>query len=121
MDGNLLMASMLFGGIGLGMLIYGKKAGRLVPLIAHDRAGFGGGVCCAGVTMFFCIWCGRPSRSLWQALLIAGAAGFGSAIGVHPAIGYIDLVHLAPAIVGATMFTLGIVLTYRRMCGPASG
>jgi hypothetical protein len=34
MDGNLLMASMLFGGIGLGMLIYGKKAGRLVPLIA---------------------------------------------------------------------------------------
>jgi hypothetical protein len=34
MDGNLLMASMLFGTIGLGMLIYGKKAGRLVPLIA---------------------------------------------------------------------------------------
>jgi hypothetical protein len=34
MDGNLLMASMLFGSIGLGMLMYGKKAGRPVPLIA---------------------------------------------------------------------------------------
>ena len=28
---------------------------RLVPLIAHDRAGFGGGVCCAGATLFFCL------------------------------------------------------------------
>jgi hypothetical protein len=34
MDGSLLMVSMLFGAIGLGMLMYGKKAGRLVPLIA---------------------------------------------------------------------------------------
>ena len=34
MDGNVLMASMLFGSIGLGMLMYGKKAGRPVPLIA---------------------------------------------------------------------------------------
>ncbi len=48
---------------------------HLVPLIAHDRAGFGGGVCCCGTTLLFCIWCGRPSRSLWQALFIAWAAG----------------------------------------------
>jgi len=34
MDMNLLMASMLFGAIGMGMLMYGKKAGRPVPLIA---------------------------------------------------------------------------------------
>ena len=40
---------------------------NLLPLIAHDRAGFGGSVCCCGVTMFFCVWCGTPSRSLWQA------------------------------------------------------
>ena len=40
---------------------------RLVPLIAHDRAGFGGGVCCCGLTMFLCIYCSGPSRSLWQA------------------------------------------------------
>ncbi len=84
---------------------------RLPPLIAHDRAGFGGGVACCGLTMFFCLWCGRASRSRWQALLITGMSGFATAIGVHPAIGYNDLFHLAPALVGAVMFTLGIVLT----------
>ncbi|HEX3598986.1 MAG TPA: hypothetical protein VHU84_02515, partial [Lacipirellulaceae bacterium] len=43
---------------------------HLMPLIAHDRAGFGGGVCCCGLTMFFCIYCGLPSRGLWQALAV---------------------------------------------------
>jgi hypothetical protein len=94
---------------------------HLVPLIAHDRAGFGGGVCCAGVTMLFCVWCGRPSRSLWQALLLTGLVGFGSAIGVHPAIGYTDFVHLAPAYLGASLFTVGIVLTFWRMHGACPG
>lgn len=32
MDGNALMLSLLFGSIGLGLFVYGKKAGRLVPL-----------------------------------------------------------------------------------------
>src|SRR5205823_10821094 len=73
---------------------------RLVPLIAHDRAGFGGGVCCAGVTLFFTIWCAHPSRSLWQALLLAGLIGFTTAIAVHPAVGYTDATHLGPAVSG---------------------
>ena len=34
MDGSLFMASMLFGLIGMGMLMYGKKSGRLVPIAA---------------------------------------------------------------------------------------
>jgi hypothetical protein len=88
---------------------------RLVPLIAHDRAGFGGGVCCCGVTMFFCVLCGAPSRSLWQALLLTGTAGFGSAIGVHFPIGYHSFVHLAPAYLGAAIFAAGMALTFRRM------
>ena len=87
---------------------------RLVPLIAHDRAGFGGAVCCAGVTLSFCVWCARPSRALWQALLIAGAVGFTTAIGVHPAVGYTDMVHLAPAIVGATIYFAGLILIRTR-------
>lgn len=86
---------------------------RLVPLIAHDRAGFGGGVCTCGFVMFFCVWCGSPSRSLWQALASSGAVGFATAIGIHPVIGYTDLVHLAPAIMGAVVFSVGSVLTYR--------
>jgi hypothetical protein len=88
---------------------------HLVPLIAHDRAGFGAGVCCCGVTMLFCIWCGQASRALWQALLLTGLIGFGTAIGIHPIIGYTDFVHLAPAYTGAVLFLVGICLSYGHM------
>lgn len=84
---------------------------RLVALIAHDRAGFGGGLATTGLTVLGCVWCGRPSRSLWEALLIAGVAGFGAAIGVHGLIGYLDLSHVGPAILGAAIFAAGMVLT----------
>jgi len=33
MDGNALMFSFLFGMVGTGMLMYGRKASRLVPVI----------------------------------------------------------------------------------------
>ena len=84
---------------------------RLVPLIAHDRAGFGGALGCCGMLGFLAVWCGRPSRSLWQALALAGLVGFGTAIGVHPLVGYNDPRHLAPAIGGALLWGLGLILT----------
>lgn len=88
---------------------------RLIPLIAHDRAGFGGGICLCGVTVLFCVWCGTPSRSLWQVLCLAGVVGFSTAIGIHPVAGYNDFVHLAPAMLGALIFAIGLLLTYRPM------
>jgi hypothetical protein len=88
---------------------------RLVPLIAHDRAGFGGAICTTGITVFFCVWCARPSRSLWQVLCFSGLVGFAAAIGVHPVVGYTNLFHLAPAIVGAVIFVVGLVLCYSAM------
>lgn len=93
---------------------------RLIPLIAHDRAGFGGGIATCGVTVLFCVWCGAPSRSLWQVIAIAGTAGFGTAILVHPAIGYTDFIHLAPAILGAAVFYSGLALTFKPMWRGAS-
>ena len=48
---------------------------RLVPLIAHDRAGFGGGLATAGLTVLAAVWCGTPQPALWEALLIAGRPG----------------------------------------------
>lgn len=92
-----------------------RISARLVPLIAHDRAGFGGAICTTGITVFFCVWCARPSRSLWQILCFSGLVGFAAAIGVHPVVGYTDLFHLAPAIVGAILFLVGLALTYRPM------
>ena len=34
MDASLLMVSLVFGMIGMGMFMYGKKAGRPIPLAA---------------------------------------------------------------------------------------
>jgi len=84
---------------------------NLVPLIAHDRAGFGGGLASCGIAMLITVWCARMTRSLWQALLFAGIAGFVTAIGVHPIIGYNNLSHIAPALLGAVMYFIGILLS----------
>ena len=91
---------------------------RLVPLIAHDRAGFGGAMACTGMLVVGCVWLGRPSRHLWQALLIAGIVGFTPAIGIHFVIGYEDPLHLAPAVGGALLYGLGLLLLHRQMCSP---
>lgn len=88
---------------------------RLIPLIAHDRAGFGGAICTTGITVLFCVWCARPSKSLWQVLAFSGVIGFAAAIGIHPVVGYNSLLHLAPAIIGALIFLVGLGLTYPTM------
>jgi hypothetical protein len=93
---------------------------KLVPLIAHDRAGFGGGLLSAGLVVAACALFANASRSLWQALAIAGAAGFGAAIGVHPAVGYTDWFHLAPAIAGGALFVVGLALAVPDRSGSAS-
>jgi len=82
---------------------------RLVPLIAHDRAGFGGGLATVGVLIVICGWYARPSRAFHQAVLLAGSAGFGCAIGTHFVEGYVNPVHLAPAFVGAVLFASSIL------------
>jgi hypothetical protein len=84
---------------------------HLVPLIAHDRSGFGGGLISCGIAFGLAVWCGRPSRALWQALAIAGTTGFACAIGVHFAIGYTDFTHIAPAVAGSLQFLVGLVLS----------
>jgi hypothetical protein len=86
---------------------------RLIPLIAHDRAGFGGAVACCGVLLAGVAWRAVLDRATRQALAVAGAAGFGTAILVHPAIGYNDPWHLTPALGGAAAFALGWWLTRR--------
>src|SRR5205807_1151171 len=90
---------------------------RLVPLLAHDRAGFGGAVCCCGLALFVCVWCGTPSPGFWRVLALVGLVGFGTAVGVHPAVGYNDAAHLAPAVLGALTYLAGLALTFRPMSG----
>lgn len=87
---------------------------RLIPLIAHDRAGFGGGVLTTGLLLLGSIWKAPPSIHVWQAVVTAATAGFSVAVGVHYPIGYVDTLHLLPAWIGALGFALGAILLKRR-------
>ncbi|HEY0372280.1 MAG TPA: hypothetical protein VGD79_09780 [Thermoanaerobaculia bacterium] len=81
---------------------------RLVPLIAHDRAGFGGALVSCGLAMFLSVLYLRPSRSHWQALAIAGTCGFATAVGIHFVIGYMSVTHVGPAVVGCLAYLAGL-------------
>ena len=81
---------------------------KLVPLIAHDRAGFGGGLMTIGVLVLMSGWYATPRRACHQAVLSAGLVGFGCAIGVHFVEGYVNPVHLAPAFAGGMLFLASI-------------
>ena len=85
---------------------------RLIPLIAHDRSGFGGAILSAGLVLFLSVLYGRMGRSLVQALALAGVFGFGTALGVHPLIGYLSASHLAPAVAGGLVYAAGLVLAW---------
>ncbi len=91
---------------------------RLVSLIAHDRAGFGGGLASGGVAVMLTLFCGaRPgARGLWWALLGSGSVGFATAIGIHPIVGYTSFLHLLPAYAGALAFLVGMLVLRRPLC-----
>jgi hypothetical protein len=85
---------------------------RLIPLIAHDRAGFGGGLVATGMLIGFCAWYAPATRAYRQTMLAAGTAGFGAGIGVHYAEGYTVLSHLMPALAGALLFLTGAAMEF---------
>ncbi len=91
---------------------------RLVPLVAHDRAGFGGALATTGLVVIAIVRFAEPTRALWQALAVAGAAGFGAAVGVHGLVGYLDGTHVGPAILAAILFAAGMAL-WRPRAGDA--
>ncbi len=88
---------------------------RLIPLIAHDRMGFGGAVATIGIVVFGIVWYSPPSRHLWQILILTSLVGFGTAIGAHPYVGYMDALHLAPPVLGAAVGAIGIACWQRSM------
>ena len=93
---------------------------RLVPLIAHDRASFGGmivasGLCFLGVALW---GFRRGARWVWWTLLLAGIPGYAFAIGVHFVVGYENLWHLTPAFAGLAVFIVAQVLSYPYLAAP---
>jgi dihydroorotate dehydrogenase len=87
---------------------------RLLPLVAHDRATFGGMLIACGLAVLLAsLWGYRQgARWLWWTLLASGAPAYVAAVGVHLVVGYTSLKHLAPAIAGSALFVLGLVLSY---------
>jgi hypothetical protein len=93
---------------------------RLVPLIAHDRASFGGmivasGLCFLGVALW---GFRRGARWIWWTLLLAGIPGYACAIGVHFIVGYKNLWHLTPAFAGLAVFVMAQALSYSYLAAP---
>lgn len=84
----------------------------LIPLISHDRAGFGGGLCSIGCLLLFMARCAELNRSFVEIVAVMGTAGFGGAIGVHFAVGYLDFYHLLPAFLGFLLFVLATSLLW---------
>jgi hypothetical protein len=90
--------------IGLDVRALGRISPMLIPVISHDRAGFGGGLCSIGCLLLFMARCAELNRSLIQIVAVMGCVGFGGAIGVHFAVGYLDFFHLLPAVIGFFIF-----------------
>lgn len=86
---------------------------RLLPFIAHDRAGFGGALMAAGAAVaLLSAWGWRRGESwVWWTLLAAGAIGFLPAVAVHVVIGYTDFWHLAPVYLGVVLTAVALTLS----------
>ena len=87
---------------------------RLVPVIAHDRASFGGMLISVGLaTLLPALWGIRQgARWLWSMLALAGTVGYGATLAVHLHVGYTDPMHLAPALGGLAILWLALALLY---------
>lgn len=107
--------------MGLGRDELHAISSRLIPLIAHDRAGFGGGLASCGSVVVACALYASGSRAQWQALALSGTTGFGAAIGVHLAVGYTDILHLGPAFAGAGLFAAALALLRASSLDSAPG
>jgi hypothetical protein len=95
---------------------------RLLPLIAHDRATFGGMLIACGLVLLLpALWGFRPGSAwLWWTQLVAVLPAYAAALAVHLAVGYTDLHHLLPVYGGVLVFLLGEGLSYPLLCRPGA-
>ncbi|MCH5377908.1 MAG: dihydroorotate dehydrogenase, partial [Planctomycetes bacterium] len=90
----------------------------LLPLVAHDRATFGGMTLATGVTILLCALWGfrRGNRWLWNALMISGTICYLTTLWVHWKVGYTIWTHLVPVYIGLSLLWLTGGLSHGHLC-----
>jgi hypothetical protein len=99
--------------IGLDSAGISTLSERLVPIMAHDRAGFGGGMVAIAILFAATAWRGLRlgEAGAWPALAVSGLIYYVPTLVVHIAIDYTSLVHLLPVYGGlAALFTALLML-----------
>ncbi|MGG1675271.1 dihydroorotate dehydrogenase [Neobacillus sp. NRS-1170] len=88
---------------------------RLIPLIAHDRAGFGSALLSVGLLVLMIALWGfhQGEKWVWNSLLIGGVPAFCAGIFTHFVIGYTIFIHLLPAYFALFLFVMGLILSRR--------
>lgn len=92
---------------------------KLIPLIAHDRAGFGGALISEGFLLLtIALWGYKEgAKWIWWTLAIGGLPGFLTGVGTHFMIGYDNHFHLSPAYLLFLFYIVGLVYSYPYLCG----
>jgi dihydroorotate dehydrogenase len=86
---------------------------NLVPLIAHDRATFGGMLLSSGVGVLLATLWGfhRGEKWLWRTVGVAGFPAYFAALWIHHDIAYTDPLHLSPVFIGLALHVAGWILS----------
>jgi dihydroorotate dehydrogenase len=93
----------------------GSISNHLIPVIVHDRAGFGSALVSVGLLiLMISLWGFRKGeRWIWNTLAIGALPAFIAGIGTHIFIGYTTFIHLLPVYFLVILYLLGLVLSYR--------
>ncbi|MBP2240880.1 dihydroorotate dehydrogenase [Cytobacillus eiseniae] len=87
---------------------------NLIPVIAHDRAGFGSALISVGLLVLtLSLWGFRKGeRWVWNTLCLGALPAFIAGIGTHLYIGYTTFIHLLPVYFLVLIYLLGLILSY---------
>ncbi|WP_088012739.1 dihydroorotate dehydrogenase [Gottfriedia acidiceleris] len=88
---------------------------HLIPVISHDRAGFGGGLVSVGLlVLMISLWGFRQNQKwIFWTLLLGSLPAFITAFAVHFMIGYTDFYHLLPPIIASLFLLIGVITSYK--------
>ncbi|WP_186577000.1 beta/alpha barrel domain-containing protein [Aquibacillus kalidii] len=87
---------------------------QLIPVIAHDRAGFGSALISVGLlVLMVSLWGFRKGeRWVWNTLALGALPAFLAGIGTHLYIGYTTFIHLLPVYFLVLLYLLGLVFSF---------